>query len=338
MTIPLLSVFIPAYNAAPFIRQALESVLDNGYGDMEVIVVDDASTDGTCDVVAAIRHPAVRLVRNSVNLGVAATRRAGVALLRGAHVALLDADDIAAPGRFESQVARLEAPDGPDIVGGAIELFGDVEGRKYFPMTDLQIRTALLFDASFANPAVSMRLAPLRAGAIRYTVEAGPACDYALWADALFAGLRFENLPDVVTRYRKHAGAMTNNSLAPMIAQSAAIRGRVARHYFPALSDAEVGAMADALSYHLPGGARLVAAVYALSHAAALAPERTDIDSGLLVQMLQANVLRIIERGVRKGKLDYALLEHMTDENAFFERWRSADSGALDAQIMSLLA
>jgi len=90
MTTPLLSVFIPAYNAAPFIRQALESVLDNGYGDMEVIVVDDASTDGTCDVVAAIRHPAVRLVRNPVNLGVAATRRAGVALLRGVHLALLE--------------------------------------------------------------------------------------------------------------------------------------------------------------------------------------------------------------------------------------------------------
>lgn len=338
MTTPLLSVFIPAYDAAPFIRQAIESVLDNGYRDMEVVVVDDASTDGTGDVVASIRHPAVRLVRNPVNLGVAATRRAGVALLRGRHVALLDADDVAMPGRFEKQVARLEAPGGPDIVGGAIELFGDVEGRKFFPMTDLQIRTALLFDASFANPAVAMRLAPLRTGKIEYTVEAGPACDYALWADALFAGLRFENLPEVVIRYRKHAGAMTRTSLGPMIAQSAAIRSRVARHYFPALTEAEVAAMADGLSYLLPGGERLVNAVHALSHVAALAPARADIDAALLVHMLRANVLRIIERGVRKGTLDYTMLERMSDENAFFERWRAADDGALDVQIMSLFA
>ncbi|MCE9639779.1 MAG: glycosyltransferase family 2 protein, partial [Betaproteobacteria bacterium] len=109
---PLLSVFIPLYNGEKYVREAIESVLDNGFADLEVIVVDDGSSDGTVQVVEAIRHPALRLYRNAANLGVVATRDRSVPLLNGRYMALLDQDDIAVAGRFEQQVARLEAADG----------------------------------------------------------------------------------------------------------------------------------------------------------------------------------------------------------------------------------
>ena len=106
---------MPVYNGAQFVRAAVESVLDNGFADLELVIVDDASTDDTVNVIESIRHPAVRLVRQPENLGVAATRRRGIELLRGRHVALLDQDDIAVPGRFAAQVNALEQADGPDI-------------------------------------------------------------------------------------------------------------------------------------------------------------------------------------------------------------------------------
>ena len=194
---------MPTYNGERYVREAVESVLDNGYSDLELVVLDDCSTDATVAVVEAIRHPAVRLSRNPRNLGVVETRRRGVPLLRGRYVALLDQDDLAVAGRFAAQLARLESAGGPDIIGGAIENFGDLGGIKQFYASDAEIRASLLFNASIANPAACMKTAPLREGLLEYSLAAGPAADYALWVDAMLAGLRLENLATVVTRYRR---------------------------------------------------------------------------------------------------------------------------------------
>ena len=75
---PLLSVFIPTYNGERYVREAIESVLDNGLADLEVIVVDDGSTDATVKTIESIPHPAIRLSRNPWNLGVVETRRRGM--------------------------------------------------------------------------------------------------------------------------------------------------------------------------------------------------------------------------------------------------------------------
>jgi glycosyltransferase involved in cell wall biosynthesis len=139
---PLLSVFMPTYNGENYVREAIESVLDNGFADLELVVVDDGSTDATVDTVESVRHPAIRLIRNPRNLGVAETRRRSVPLLQGRHVALLDQDDIAVPGRFHAQVDRLEAAGGPDIVGGMLENFGDFGGTKSCYTSDAEIRVS----------------------------------------------------------------------------------------------------------------------------------------------------------------------------------------------------
>lgn len=103
---PLVSVIIPAYNCADFISNALDSVLDQDYPALEVLVVDDGSTDGTCDIVA--RHgSAVTLIRQA-NAGAAVARNEGMRRARGEYVAFLDADDLWLPGKLRLQVEYLE--------------------------------------------------------------------------------------------------------------------------------------------------------------------------------------------------------------------------------------
>lgn len=338
MTGPLLSVFMPAFNAAAFVREAVESVLDNGFGDFELVVVDDGSTDNTAEIVAAIRHPALRLIRQSANLGVGTTRRNGVAALRGRHMALLDADDIAVHGRFEQQVARLEAADGPDILGGAIENFGKSAGVHQFPLRDGEIRAGLLFhDLPLANPAVCMRLAPLRAGKIAYPAGGG-AEDYALWADALIAGLHFENMAAVMTRMRRHDASLTRCAGDDIATQARAVRLRVAQFMFPATNAAEQAALVSALSVNLGGGQRWIDGACALAHAAELAGTVAGVDAGALRRLLAENFLRMLKHALAHGLVDNEVLEMMTESNAHFERWRRADGGALDVEIMALLA
>jgi glycosyltransferase involved in cell wall biosynthesis len=334
---PLLSVFIPAFNAAAYVREAVESVLDNGFTDFELVVVDDGSTDHTADVVAAIRHPALRLVRQPVNLGVGATRHSGIAGLSGRYLGLLDADDIAVHGRFEQQIAQLEAREGPDIIGGAIENFGEGAGVVSFPIDDAAIRAGLLFhDLPLANPAVCMRLAPLCAGRIAYA-QTGGAEDYALWADALIAGLRFANLPVVVTRMRRHAASLTRSAAAEVSIHARVVRRRIADHFFPQMTVIEREALVNALSVNLGGGRRWIDGACAIAHAAALAPTVAGADAAVLRELLKKNFLRMLRHALANRLVDNEVLEMMTETNTHFERWRMAGGGSLDADIMALL-
>lgn len=96
---------MPLYNKAPYVRKAMESVVDQTYGDWELIVVDDGSTDGGGDVAAAIADPRIRIVRQD-NSGVGAARNHGVALAAAPYVAFLDADDWWEP-TFLAEMAGL---------------------------------------------------------------------------------------------------------------------------------------------------------------------------------------------------------------------------------------
>jgi len=105
---PLVSVVIPAYNAEKTIRNAIDSVLGQTMSNLEVIVVDDASTDGTVHAVEAVDDPRVRLLRSRRNSGPSAARNVGVKSAEGYWVAFLDADDEWVPDRLEHLLEAAE--------------------------------------------------------------------------------------------------------------------------------------------------------------------------------------------------------------------------------------
>ena len=333
---PLLSVFMPVYNGADYVREALESVIDNGFSDLEIVVVDDASVDNTVRVVESIRHPALRLFRNTTNLGIGRVRQRGITLLRGQFAALLDHDDIAVAGRFERQVARLETPDGPDIVGGSIERFGnnDRPGIVRYPASDAAIKGMMLFTSPIINPTACMKLAPFRAGRIGYSPDLRVGEDYALWVDAMRAGLRFENLDTVVTRYRRHAASCTATDYDSVVAQMHVIRGHVAETYFPELSRRGCAALANALSSRVSDRQSWIDSVCALAHAAMLSHAVPGIDASEMTNRLAKQLITFITRGLLVGVADYDTVEAITDSDSNFERWRAMDRGALDVRIM----
>lgn len=102
----LVSIVVPAYNSGRFIADAIESVLAQGHGELELLVVDDGSTDDTAEVVARYGS-AVTLMRQA-NAGAAVARNTGMRAARGRYVAFLDADDVWLPGKIHAQIAHLE--------------------------------------------------------------------------------------------------------------------------------------------------------------------------------------------------------------------------------------
>lgn len=204
---PLVSVVMPAHNAAPFLREAIESVLAQTYPYFELLVIDDGSTDDTRAVAAAIGEGDPRLrVLAQPHGGIAASRNAGLKIARGQYLAWLDADDLCMPGRLEAQVAALEADPGLVIVGSAFYAIDDSESQpaiQPMPETDSAIRWHCLFHTPFVQSSVMLRLEAVRSRGLAYDPALPPVEDYDLWSRLLRHG-RGRNLPQPLVRYRLH--------------------------------------------------------------------------------------------------------------------------------------
>ncbi|MBX2973271.1 MAG: glycosyltransferase family 2 protein [Flavobacteriales bacterium] len=205
---PKVSVLITLYNKAPFVGEAIQSVLAQTYTDLEVLVVDDASTDGGLDVVRAFSDPRIRILESPVNTGRPAAANRGFAAARGDHVAILDADDIMLPGRIARQVEHMEKFPAVDVLGSWVSTFGAYERAMHGPVAHDAIRVNMFFDNAIVYGSCMIRRALL--------LNTGIRCDEA-WRhqgmDVLFLfdlGHRggYANIPEVLTRYRVGAQNM----------------------------------------------------------------------------------------------------------------------------------
>jgi glycosyltransferase involved in cell wall biosynthesis len=205
MSDPLVSVVIPAFNAAAFVAQAIESVLGQDYRHLEVVVVDDGSSDSTAAV--ASRYP-ITCVRQS-NQGQAAARNAGVAAAQGRMVAFLDADDVWMPTKLSTQVAYLMAHGEAGYVLTRMQRVL-LPGAAWPPGTP-----ADWFEEPQAGTLPS-------AGLVRRSVldTVGPfdpsfrhGSDTDWQARAADAGVRWQLLDDVLVQYRIHGNNSSYDNL-----------------------------------------------------------------------------------------------------------------------------
>ena len=104
-TVPI-SVVMPAYNAEKTIAESIETVLKQTHENIELIIVDDASIDGTASIINtyARKNPQIRILRNTKNIGVAETRNKGIEAAKSDWIALLDSDDLWEPDKLERQI------------------------------------------------------------------------------------------------------------------------------------------------------------------------------------------------------------------------------------------
>jgi len=128
--VPTVSIIMPTYNGAAHIRPAIDSVLSQDFGDLELIVVDDNSRDDTVAIAASYADPRIRIERNPTNLGPEGNWNRALSLAQGTYVKLLPQDDVLMPGSLGRQIQALEADGAGTIalVFGAREVI-DGEGR-----------------------------------------------------------------------------------------------------------------------------------------------------------------------------------------------------------------
>lgn len=219
MTTIILSVVIPIYNGAPLVASALESVIAQDIGEMEILAIDDGSTDKSWDVVSTIHDSRIRALRQD-NRGLAATLNRGMAIAKARYIARQDQDDLVLPGRFAKQLDFLEANPAVAMVGTWSQIYsGDVPTSRYHrhPASNEALQLALLFDNPFVHSSMMIRSDVLReVGGYCEDKCRQPPEDYELWS-RIARQHRIANLPLVLTVYREVAGSMSRTGDNPFL-------------------------------------------------------------------------------------------------------------------------
>lgn len=203
----LLTVVLPVYNGGPFLRPAVESILEQRWTDFEFIIIDNCSTDGSWEIVEeyAATDPRIRPVRNERNMGFVYSLNRGNELARTEYVARMDADDVSTPDRLEKQMAFLLAHPEVDVVtcwnGQFSEDPDDVRFVIRAPETHEELSRLARFRDPISHPACIYRRAAVLA--VGGYPERGTLEDWLLWARMMQAGYRFACLPEVLYKFRR---------------------------------------------------------------------------------------------------------------------------------------
>jgi len=224
------SVLMSVRNGAPWVREAVESVLAQTAPDLELIVIDDGSTDATPDLLTALRDPRLRVERQPP-AGLTLALNRALKLARAPLLARLDADDLAVPDRVARQRTFLDSHPEVGLLGtGAREV--DPSGREMGivspPVEDAAIRRALIRENPFVHSSVMMRRSALLRVGGGYDETLPVAQDYDLWM-RMSRITRLANLSAPLVVRRLVAGRVSAERDAERLATEVRVRWRAVR-------------------------------------------------------------------------------------------------------------
>ncbi len=206
-SVPTVSVIMPAYNAERFVELAVRSVLEQTFSDLELIIIDDCSTDGTCSVVQRLASEDKRIsfIKNPTNMGVAKTRNRGLDVCRGRYIAFIDSDDVWHREKLECQIGRMDES-GADLSYcsySIINELGEKVKKDYLVPESITFRSMLRENVIGCSTAViSQRVTE------KYRFN--PDCyheDFVLWLELLRDGFTAVGCTEILADWRLLRGS-----------------------------------------------------------------------------------------------------------------------------------
>ncbi|PNV62606.1 hypothetical protein C0033_08595 [Clostridium sp. chh4-2] len=213
---PVISVIMPIYNAENYVEEAIESILNQTYGDFELIIIDDCPTDSTMKKVNGYKDDRIVVIHNETNLGISHTRNKGLEVCRGKFIALMDDDDIAMPDRFKIQVDFLNRNPDIDVVGGRYQMITEdgilIKPSNMVFYNPLYLKALLLFRNIYANSEVMFRRRLIDEFHLRYVDGLYGIEDFRFWIDCSKI-VKMSNIDELFLKIRKHIDNETSRVL-----------------------------------------------------------------------------------------------------------------------------
>lgn len=220
---PLVSVLICAYNAEKFISECLDSVIKQTYSNLEVLLVDDGSTDNTADILSHYfsKDSRFRIITNSHNLGLISSLNIGLKEVRGKYIARIDADDIADPHWINTLVKELEGHNEFVAVGAYLRILSLENNGSVLtsflshndilkkPIDHLSICREFPFYCPMNHPGTLIRAQTIKDNNLTFNKDYLHAEDYKFWLDLSRLGV-LANYPDALVNYRLHENQISS--------------------------------------------------------------------------------------------------------------------------------
>jgi glycosyltransferase involved in cell wall biosynthesis len=200
---PKVSVLLPVYQGDRYLRTAIESILSQTFTNFELIIIDDASTDQSTEIIGSFHDPRIRFAQNDVNLGLIATLNRAIELARGEYIARMDQDDISLPERLARQVAFMDSR--PELAASGTWATDIDEEGKVLGDRRLAVGAQMLYGYWWPTPIIHPSAIIRRSllGNLRYDSDALHCEDYDLWL-RLRQKYALDNLGEHLMLYRVH--------------------------------------------------------------------------------------------------------------------------------------
>lgn len=237
MDSPRVSVIMPVHNGGPFLMEAVSSILHQSLRDLELVVVDDGSTDDTVHQLGDVRDGRLVLIRQP-RAGIVSALNRAVEASRAPYIARMDADDVALSERLERQVAYLDSHPSVGVLGTWVERIdesGTAQGNIAPRWSRAELRSRLIRHNLLMHPSVMIRRSVFEQVGL-YSRDFPVAEDYDLWLRAV-ARWEVAILPEVLLRYRQHPRSSTEARQRLMLECATRARWRaIARGTYPRTS------------------------------------------------------------------------------------------------------
>lgn len=209
---PVISVVMPVYNSEKYLRESIESILNQIFNNFEFIIVDDCSTDNSLEIIKSYKDKRIKLIKNKKNLGTVKSRNIGLKEAQGDYIAIMDSDDISLVHRLNTQVNYLMGHPKIYLVGSSA-IFIDEDGKetKRFRKYDDSEMLAWRMPKScgIVHSSVMFRN-PIE---IFYDEFYTSAHDYNMYLDLLDMGENLTNLPQFLVKHREHSESFHNENI-----------------------------------------------------------------------------------------------------------------------------
>ena len=195
-----------AYNSEKFLEESLESIVQQTFSDFELIIFDDASTDATREIITsyAAKDNRITPVFNRQNSGLTVNLNRGIKMSKGAYIARMDADDVSLPTRLDKQVSFLEHHTNIDLIGtDSVDI--DDKGTEMHLRTVPEMHHAIIRLLPKANPITHSTVMFRKQSFAKinfYNESYRTTQDYEMWFRAAGTGLKFQNINEVLLKYR----------------------------------------------------------------------------------------------------------------------------------------
>jgi glycosyltransferase involved in cell wall biosynthesis len=203
---------MPVYNGEKYLRESIESILNQTYSNFEFLIINDGSTDNSEKIIKSYNDKRIRLIKNSQNIKLSATLNKGIDMSQGEYIVRMDCDDISLPNRLAIQVKYMDENPNIGVCGSFVDIFYEknlwLHNIVKYPVTDAEIKETLFFQCAFSHPTVIIRKKSLNYYNLSYNPNYSYAQDYKLWIDCS-KYLLFANIPQVLLRYRRNAQSIS---------------------------------------------------------------------------------------------------------------------------------